>query len=152
VNKDRLLILVDKEWASFLASLKNINDELIRQPGVVGDWSVRDIIAHVTTWEEEALKFLPVILKNLPVPKYTKFGGIDGFNALEQKRKQHYSLKKAWKELHAVHQHLVDYLKSIQPDTFRNNKRFVKRIYYDTYGHYREHSKQVFDWRQKNTL
>jgi hypothetical protein len=152
VDKDRLLVLVEKEWVSFLASFENLNDELMRQPGVVGNWSVRDIIVHVTTWEEEALKFLPVIIKNLPVPKYIKFGGIDGFNALEQKRKQRYSLKKARRELDKVHQHLVDYLRSIQPVTFLTNKRFVKRAYYDTYGHYREHSKQVSDWRLKNEL
>ena len=32
------------------------------EQGVTGSWSVKDIIAHVTTWEEEALKHLPLIL------------------------------------------------------------------------------------------
>jgi hypothetical protein len=29
---------------------------------VTGDWSVRDILAHMTTWEEETLGHLPIIL------------------------------------------------------------------------------------------
>jgi hypothetical protein len=33
------------------------------EPGVTGAWSVRDTLAHVTSWEEEALKHLPLILK-----------------------------------------------------------------------------------------
>ena len=31
------------------------------EPGVTGDWSVKDVLAHVTIWEAEALKYLPLI-------------------------------------------------------------------------------------------
>ena len=33
------------------------------EPGVTGAWSVKDILAHVTTWEGEALKHLPLVLR-----------------------------------------------------------------------------------------
>jgi len=42
-------------------------------PGVVGDWSVKDIIAHVTGWEEEALKcFNQAIKRDRNNPLYNK--------------------------------------------------------------------------------
>jgi hypothetical protein len=36
----------------------------------MGEWSVKDILAHVTTWEEEALKYLPLILTGGRPPRY----------------------------------------------------------------------------------
>ena len=41
------------------------------QSGVTGDWSVCDILAHVTTWEQEALKYLPTILEGSTPPRYS---------------------------------------------------------------------------------
>ena len=152
MKKERTLSKLEREWQALFQLWEDLPEDILLLPGAVGHWSTRNVMAHITTWEEEALKFLPVIVKDLPVPKYTRYGGIDGFNAQEQKRKQHYSLKKAKEELDIVHRHLIDYLKSVQADTFLTNKRFVKRIYYDAYGHYREHRKQVIDWRYKNKL
>jgi hypothetical protein len=41
----------------------SLPDSQVLEPGVQGRWSVRDILAHVTTWEEEALTHLPLILE-----------------------------------------------------------------------------------------
>jgi hypothetical protein len=150
MKKDNLLKLLEKEWSTLLASFNGLDDNILRQPGIVGKWSIRDIIIHITTWEEEALKALPLIINKMPVPRYVKYGGIDSFNAREQERKKGYSLEKAKQEFYQVHSKLIDYLISIPDSTFQNNKRFIKRIYWDTYGHYREHHKQVLVWRDSH--
>jgi len=46
-------------WTAFQASYAGLSDAQLMEPGVTGDWSVRDILAHVTTWEEEALTSTP---------------------------------------------------------------------------------------------
>ena len=49
---------------------------------MAGGWSIKDIIAHVTTWEGEALTHLPRILAGEKSPRYSvTYGGIDAFNA-----------------------------------------------------------------------
>ena len=49
---------------------------------------MQDILAHVTTWEEEALRYLPRILEGGTPPRYsTTYGGIDAFNAQMTARK-----------------------------------------------------------------
>jgi hypothetical protein len=48
------LIARDAAWEAFKASYARLSDAEMMQPGVTGDWSVRDILAHVTTWEEDA--------------------------------------------------------------------------------------------------
>ena len=45
---------------AFNESYAGLSDSQLMEPGVSGAWSVRDILTHVTTWEEEALKYLPL--------------------------------------------------------------------------------------------
>lgn len=83
MNKSELLQRLDKAWVAFRTSYLGLSEPQLSVPGVVGNWSVRDIIAHVTTWEEEALKHLPLIMKDGKPPRYSvTYGGINAFNRL----------------------------------------------------------------------
>ena len=82
-RREQLLKRLDKAWRVFRESYAGLSDAEVLEQGVTGLWSVRDIIAHVTTWEEEALKHLPLILKGGKPPRYSvTYGGINSFNAL----------------------------------------------------------------------
>ena len=63
MNRQQLLKQLDTAWTAFKESYAGLSDSQLTEPGVTGDWSVKDIIAHVTWWEEEALKHLPLIIK-----------------------------------------------------------------------------------------
>ena len=47
---------------AFRESYAGLAEAVVLTPGITKAWSVKDVIAHVTTWEEEALKHLPAIL------------------------------------------------------------------------------------------
>lgn len=84
MDKERLLDQVERRWEILLQSFEGLPDSVIMEPNVVGHWSVRDVLAHITTWEEECRKSLPVILQGKRFPRYTtRYGGIDAFNAQE---------------------------------------------------------------------
>jgi hypothetical protein len=42
--------------------VRGVPDAKLVEPGVVDDWSVKDVLSHVTTWEQEALRHLPLII------------------------------------------------------------------------------------------
>ncbi len=88
MDKQQLLKQLEKAWAAIKESYAGLSDSQLTESGVMGNWSVKDILAHVTTWEEEALKYLPLIITGGRPPRYTRYGGIDAFNAqmTEQKR------------------------------------------------------------------
>ncbi|HEV7126446.1 MAG TPA: maleylpyruvate isomerase N-terminal domain-containing protein, partial [Ktedonobacterales bacterium] len=67
---ERLLRQLDTAWGAFQASYAGLPDAQLLEPGVMGDWSVKDILAHVTTWEQEALKHLPLIIEGGRPPRY----------------------------------------------------------------------------------
>ena len=51
MNREQLLKKIDTPWAALRASYAGLNEAQLAQPGVTGDWSVIDILAHVAAWE-----------------------------------------------------------------------------------------------------
>jgi hypothetical protein len=53
---DALLAELDAARESFLATLADVDADLVTVPGVMEDWSVRDLVVHVAAWAEHAIE------------------------------------------------------------------------------------------------
>ena len=113
---------------------------------------MRDVLAHITTWEQEALKSLPVILEAKPLPRYARFGGIDAFNSREQEGKRGLTLDQIMQELAATHRQLSTFLMRVPESAYPSENRFIRRLRIDTYAHYREHTAEILLWRNERQL
>jgi hypothetical protein len=148
VDRQQLLKRLDQAWAAFRQSYAGLSDAELIEPGVTGVWSVRDIIAHVTWWEEEALEHLPVVLAGGRPPRYSvTHGGIDAFNAKMTEQRKHWSLAQVLEQQDDVHRRLVAYVERA-PDDRDSEARFRRRLRLDTYGHYPKHTRAILTWRQ----
>src|SRR4051794_35921833 len=104
MNRQQLLDKLDKAWVALVESYAGLPESRLTEPGVMENWSVKDILAHVTTWEEEALSTLPIIVEGVRPPKYSdKYGGIDAFNAQRSEQKQSLSVSEVLGQLDAIH-------------------------------------------------
>ena len=153
MNRQQLLNRLDTAWAAFQASYAGLSSSLLTEPGVAGDWSVKDIIAHVTWWEEEALRHLPLILAGGRPPRYSvAYGGIDAFNAMMAERKRNVPLSDVLTQQNDTHQRLTDFIQSVSEDQFTRETRFRRRLRLDTYSHYPSHTDAIREWRQRRSL
>jgi hypothetical protein len=151
MNRQQLLKQLDKAWAAFKESYTGLSDSQLTEPGVTGHWSLKDIIAHVTWWEEEALKHLPLILTGGRPPRYSiKYGGIDAFNAQMTEQKRGLSLSDVLRQLDETHRRLIDYVHSAPEEQFTRETRFRRRLRLDTYSHYSKHAKAIWEWRERS--
>ncbi len=146
---EKLLNRLGAAWAALEASYAGLPDSRLTEPGVVGDWSVKDILAHVTTWEQEALKHLPVILAGGRPPRYVTYGGIDAFNARMTEQKQGLSLSEVRRDHDETHRRLVGLIRSAPDDQVAGETRFRRRLRLDTYGHYALHAEAIRAWRER---
>ena len=150
MDRRQLLKRVDKAWEAFNESYAGLSEAQMMEAGVTGAWSVRDILAHVTTWEEEALKHLPLILKGGTPPRYSvQYGGIDAFNARMTEQKRSLSLSEVRAQLAATHGRLVDFIQSVPEHQLIGDTRFRHRLRLDTYSHYPIHAEAIRQWRQR---
>jgi uncharacterized protein (TIGR03083 family) len=150
VNREQLLNRLDTAWAAFQASYTGLSSAQLAEPGVVEHWSVKDLIAHVSWWEEEALQHLPLVRAGGRPPRYSvRYGGIDAFNALKCEQARALSLADVLSQFEATHRRLVAYLQTVPEDEFTRETRFRRRLRLDTYSHYPIHTEQIRQWRQR---
>jgi hypothetical protein len=151
MNRERLLKKIDEAWVMLHEAYAGLSDAQMTEPGVTGDWSPKDILAHVTIWEEEALKYLPLIVDGESPPRYAvQYGGIDAFNALMLAKKRDLSLSQVIDQLGETHRRLVNYVESVPEEQFVQETRFRRRLRLDTYHHYPIHARMLKAWRERN--
>ncbi len=151
MTREQLLARIDAAWAAFQNSYSGLADERLVEPGVAGDWTVKDVIAHVTWWEEEALTHLPHIVEGGRPPRYSvTYGGIDAFNALMSERKQALSLAEVLRQAAETHERLIAYVGSVPEEFITRETRFRRRLRLDTYSHYPIHTEAIRWWRQEH--
>lgn len=140
-------------WEEFNQSWAGLDDARMLVPGVMEQWSVRDVLAHVSWWEDEALKYLPLVLEGGRPPRYSVlYGGIDAFNAKMTDLRRELSLAEVKDQLFTTHTRLLEYLQAVPEDAFSSESRFRKRLKLDTWGHYPVHTRAVLAWREANRL
>ena len=149
MDKQPLLRRLDRAWAALKESYAGLSEPRLGEPGVTGDWSVKDVLAHVTTWEGEALRHLPLILAGGRQPRYVRYGGIDAFNAKMTEEKRGLSLSEVLRQLKDTHGHLIDFVRRTPEAQFTRDTRFRRRLRLDTYSHYPQHAAAIRAWREQ---
>ncbi len=150
MNRVQLLNRLGRAWDELLASYSGLSEQRMLRPGVAGAWSVRDIIAHVTSWEEESLNHAPTILAGRRPPRYSvTHGGIDAFNAQTTAQRSSLALAEVLRQRDETHRRLIDFLQEVPEEQFTRETRFRRRLRFDTYAHYRKHAEAIRRWRNE---
>jgi hypothetical protein len=149
MERQQLLKRLEMAWTAIKESYAGLTDSQLTEPGVMGNWSVKDILAHVTTWEEEALKYLPLIINGEKPPRYVQYGGLDAFNAQMTEQKRGLALSDVLRQLDETHHWLINYLQSVPEEHFTRETRFRHRLRLDTYSHYPLHARAIQQWRER---
>jgi len=152
MDRSQLVKRLDQAWEALEASYAGLSDSELMEPGVTGAWSVKDTIAHVTWWEEEALTQLPLILAGGQPPRYSAtYGGIDAFNARMTEQKRNLSLSEVLRQRDDTHRRLLEFIHQVPEDHFVTETRFRRRLRLDTYRHYLEHAEPIRKWREQRS-
>ena len=147
MDRQQLLSRLQSRWTAFTGAWAGLPEDAATAHPVVGDWSLKDVLAHVTTWEGEALKALPLVIEGKRTPRYR---GIDRFNAEQSARKRDLTLDEVHRQLDETHRRLLDLLERAPETYFATETRFRHRLRLDTYGHYPEHTAAIVDWRRSH--
>ena len=93
-DKNEILKEMDRVRAETEAALQALDpDTLIYEEG---EWTIKDIIGHLTTWEEEAIAAMQAYLKNSTYVMDLKKSSEDEFNARQVARRKNFSNERIW--------------------------------------------------------
>lgn len=154
VTKDQLLEKVAQERGRLNSLINQVGEDRVAVPGVEGKWSVKDIIAHITFWEERLARRLQGKPASAPL--------IEGFADLTEDEEnevvyKHYQ-DKAWQDIlveyEDVHKQLLGGLEGLSDDDVNDPTRFEwmrgsalhEAIEGNSYGHYQHHAPAIAAW------
>ena len=143
-----------KEWLSLMAE---VGRPRMTEPDLPGEWSVKDVIAHITWYEREMVGMLEAMalvgsdLWQLPhdernIPIY------------EQNRDR--SLDEVLSDAEQVYDHLLEAIASLSEDELCDPSHFRDMpgewipwnvIAGNTYEHYYQHIPDIREWLNENT-
>lgn len=141
-EKERTLRLLDKNWRAFLDGTYGIPERMMGEGGVRGDWSVKDILAHVAAWDREATRVALQIMRG-DAPAWPAHA--QKFDDLNYEADRDLSAVEARNRALSAHKALVEML---------DGKAEVRGewIAAVTYDHYPEHTVEISRWREAHGL
>ena len=153
---DREELLKDLEQArdELRASYEGLSDEQMVQPGAVGEWSVKDVLSHVASWEEVALPDLARIARG-DVPTLATIDlysfNFDPFNAMIMSLRQALPLEQVLRELDIVRAEFTAAVGRL-PESALVEGQFARILVQITAEHDREHTQHILQWRGREGL
>ena len=145
MNKTDLIQQMEQEWQTVLHSYQGLTEATASQRGGPGEWSVKDILGHVTTWEEVTIDNLDLIMQGRPAKDY---GDVDAYNREEAVRKSLLSLAEIQRQLDDTHRRLMAALDAVQEEHWASDAGLQEHVEDFTYGHCREHAEQIQELRK----
>ena len=129
-------------------------------PGVCGIWSVKEIIAHLASYEHMLVEVLTIFLDGGPMPYLEKMGAVGPlqFNDDEVALRKDKTVTEVLAEYNDTHAQTMGLAARIPAETYRQNGTLPwygpeydldDFITYTFYGHKREHSAQIAVFRDQ---
>jgi hypothetical protein len=136
---------IDDNWRQLRNSLDRLVTDDMSVPGVQDEWSVTDIIGHITSWEWE-------LVTALDRGHIEPVGDVDRFNETAMQRKKGIGTRRIVEEMEQVHRSLRDELAKAPSAYFEPDDPFRNLIDSCTVLHYQEHGTHIRVWAAKNSL
>jgi uncharacterized protein (TIGR03083 family) len=138
-------------WSEIVSLVGSLAEDELEQPGVAGDWSVKDLLGHMAFWAEKAAGDLGLLATGRGETIETPGGeqAADEWNDREYRARKDRpladvraewsrSFEDARRALEAAPEELVWQEVKGWPQAVRFRE--------DTYNHYREHAEQIREW------
>jgi len=126
-SKAQLLSDLNDQQSQWEALLVEIGEDHMTQPDVAGGWSIKDIVAHLTSWRQRSVARFRAAQRHesAPTPAWPpQLQTDDEINAWIYDANRERPLAEVLQESRTVYQQLVDALNAFPEEELQDPKRF----------------------------
>jgi hypothetical protein len=140
------------EWDDLIAW---IDEERMAEPGVEGEWSVKDIVAHISTYEDWMAQLLEAGGPN--IPHVTDTMSQDETNSWVFEHNRNLSVDDVLAQSRHSFAHLLNAVQALSPQDLLSTTKFdwsrgkpvYKLIVRESHLHYHHHAQSIRAWLAK---
>jgi uncharacterized protein (TIGR03083 family) len=156
MTKDELIAELEREWEALQAAIDGLTDEQLTRMPVVGEWTVKDLLAHIAVWESRLVTALFKAERGfVPSDLVEADAEVDALNAQFYREQKDRPLDRILEDLHDVHLALVNRLEAFPEQALNDPRKFKwmkgeplsRMVAGDSVEHYREHAEDIGRWR-----
>ena len=161
MEKEELISKLAKSRAEFLEIVNRIPETEYEQTGVIGSWSVKDILVHLTRWEAEIIKLIWQVAKGIqPTTAHFDQFSVDETNERWYQESRNRSLKMVMSDFLGIRNQTIRRVNELSqeeltgPNRFSslNDKPLWEWIAGDSIDHEVEHGEEILSWMTKKGL
>ena len=159
MTRERLLDLIGMERAALEDLVPELSEEQMTTPGVVGEWTVKQVLAHVAGWERLLLSWLDMTVRGETPEGYAPgypIGeeGMHRLNADMVAETASRPLADVLTEFHKTRGRVLAGVGSLTDEQINRpgaapwtgDRPLLPFIAGNTYEHYREHAAEIRAW------
>jgi hypothetical protein len=146
MKKKALLKRISRERDRLLATLDVLTEEEMARPGACGEWSAKDVLAHIAAWEEECARAIGTLGKGEP---WDVDYDLEAWNDQTYRQRRSLPLDQVRREFQGAHQTLLEAIGGLTEEQLAQNSDIRGWIANSTYAHYQEHLLDLMSWKDK---
>lgn len=155
-DKNALMAVIVRERSNLKDLITPLSEFQMMEAGVEGEWSIKDILAHIAAWERLAHDRLQAALTGNPLkfPLITSDAHVEQFNAEIFQSNLDKPLPEVWAEFEEAHIRLIALIEELPSDALHQSLPFdwAGKLTYqlvissNTHWHYIEHADSIEHW------
>jgi uncharacterized protein (TIGR03083 family) len=155
--KADVLRSLDHSWNELRDIVDSLSEKELLEPGVVEEWSVKDLLGHIAFWANRAANTLTEVAagRGDRVPGTDSQAETDEWNAREaaaRKDKTLHDLRQEFLQAHEAARAALEKFPEEKLDEPFKERTVIFSFGADTFAHYQEHASQIKAWlRQTET-
>ena len=148
MDKNNAINKVEEGFAAVLAAITGL-DESAMSRRFYGDWSVKDILAHIAGWHEQMSEAMNRMARGeRPTPEGLDYSDADAWNARFAGAMTVQSAETVVATLRQTYANYLRAARAIPDDRFGEGKTINRLLETSGYGHYAEHLPALQDYRK----
>lgn len=136
---------IQESYQPLVDTLAGLDDTRMELPGVNGEWTVKDTLAHIAWWERHMVRRVRTGTEELAPPDGNWAPVVNRVNAQVYAENHDRPLAEVRAEFAAAHAEALATIADL-PDTAFEADEIIGAIVVDTYGHYPEHVAALRAW------
>jgi hypothetical protein len=133
---------------TFKETVRDIPDDKLTVV-MLGEWSAKDVIAHVSSWDElSALDLRRIGRGHVPCLAAFREEDVDEWNGFLMRGRKLFPPAQVYHELEGCHDMLVEALETV-PEAMFQQGGMVTNFLALAVQHYQDHGGHIRDWRER---
>lgn len=156
MKKSELLEALEDGRQELVEMLQDLPDEEMLKPGVCGEWSIKDILAHLAQWEGQTVTLLFQASQGQLKPTTAHFGkeSVDEVNQRWYEASRERPLERVWEDWIAVRKQMIRRVRDWSEKDLNDPQRYpwlkgktlAQIIAENSFEHDDEHADAIREW------